>query len=71
MPVDFASLNLVGESPAFRRTLTLIHKVSQCDATVLIQGETGTGKELASRAIHYLSGRRSGPFVPISPRWLR
>ena len=66
MSVDFASLNLVGESPAFRRALTLIHKVSQCDATVLVQGETGTGKELASRAIHYLSRRRSGPFVALN-----
>ena len=66
MSVDFGSLNLVGESPAFRRALTLIHRVSQCDATVLVLGETGTGKELASRAIHYLSRRRSGPFVALN-----
>jgi two-component system response regulator GlrR len=66
MSVDFASLNLVGESPAFLRALSLVHRVSQCDATVLIEGETGTGKELAARAIHYLSPRKSGPFVPIN-----
>jgi DNA-binding NtrC family response regulator len=66
MSVDFGSLNLVGESPAFRRALALIHRVSQCDATVLVVGETGTGKELASRAIHYLSRRRSGPFVALN-----
>ena len=63
---DFASLNLVGESPAFRRALSLIDKVSGCDATVLVQGETGTGKELAARAIHYLSARRASPFVPVN-----
>jgi two-component system, NtrC family, response regulator GlrR len=66
MSVDFASLNLIGESPAFLRALSLVHRVSQCDATVLIEGETGTGKELAARAIHYLSPRKSGPFVPIN-----
>jgi len=66
MSVDFASLNLIGESPAFLRALSLIHRVSQCDAAVLIEGETGTGKELAARAIHYLSPRKSGPFVPIN-----
>jgi len=66
MPAHFASLNLIGESTAFRRSLSLIDRVSQCDATVLVQGETGTGKELAARAIHYLSRRRSGPFVPVN-----
>jgi DNA-binding NtrC family response regulator len=66
MPADFALLNLVGESPAFRRALSVIEKVSRCDATVLVQGETGTGKELAARAIHYLSQRKASPFVPIN-----
>jgi two-component system response regulator GlrR len=65
-PDDFARLNLVGESPSFRHALSLIKRVSQCDATVLIQGETGTGKELAARAIHYLSSRRPAPFVPVN-----
>jgi two-component system response regulator GlrR len=66
MPTDFRSLNLVGQSPIFLQALCLIDRVSECDATVLIEGETGTGKELAARAIHYLSRRRTAPFVPVN-----
>ncbi len=66
MPFDFAALNLVGDAPAFRRALSLIQRVAACDATVLLQGQTGTGKELAARAIHYLSSRRAAPFVPVN-----
>jgi DNA-binding NtrC family response regulator len=62
----FARLNLVGESPAFVESLRLIRRVAACDATVLVQGETGTGKELAARALHYLGARRMAPFVPIN-----
>jgi DNA-binding NtrC family response regulator len=46
--------------------LDLIGRVSTCDETVLICGATGTGKELAGRAIHYLGGRRDHPFVPVN-----
>jgi DNA-binding NtrC family response regulator len=63
---EFARLNLVGQSPAFRRSLDLIGRVSACDETVLVSGETGTGKELAGRAIHYLGSRRDHPFVPVN-----
>ena len=63
---DFARLNLVGESPAFLDTLRLIRKLSTADAAVLIQGETGTGKELAARAIHYLGSRNTAPFIPVN-----
>jgi DNA-binding NtrC family response regulator len=62
----FASLNLIGRSPAFLAALESIGKFASCDATVLIQGETGTGKELAPRAIHYASSRRDRPFIPIN-----
>ena len=63
---DFSKLNLVGQAPDFLRVLRLIEKFSTCDATVLIHGETGTGKELAARAIHYLGTRRSHPFIPVN-----
>jgi DNA-binding NtrC family response regulator len=63
---DFAHLNLVGESVEFLRVLNLLPRLSRSDATVLIRGETGTGKELVARAIHYLSRRRTGPFIAIN-----
>jgi transcriptional regulator with PAS, ATPase and Fis domain len=56
---------LVGESPVFSRMLTEIHKVAPQTSTVLILGETGTGKELVSQAIHKLSPRSLKPFVAI------
>jgi DNA-binding NtrC family response regulator len=62
----FARLNLLGESPVFVGALRLIERIAAVDATVLIQGETGTGKELAARALHYLSSRRGLPFVPVN-----
>jgi transcriptional regulator with PAS, ATPase and Fis domain len=63
---DISHLNLIGESTEFRRALELVRRFSVSTATVLIQGETGTGKELAARAIHYLSERQNGPFIPIN-----
>jgi len=62
----FARLNLVGESPRFIDALRLVLRFAACDAAVLIQGETGTGKELAARAIHYLGARRDAPFIPVN-----
>jgi two-component system, NtrC family, response regulator GlrR len=63
---EACTLNLIGDSSAFREVLRLIRRLAPCDAAVLIRGETGTGKELAARAIHYLSPRRGGPFIPIN-----
>jgi len=63
---DFGELNLVGHSPAFLYVLELTKRFSGCDATVLLQGETGTGKELVARAIHYLGARRDFPFIPVN-----
>ncbi|HEX6829289.1 MAG TPA: sigma-54 dependent transcriptional regulator [Burkholderiales bacterium] len=58
--------NLVGSAPSFLKALALVRRFAACDATVLIQGETGTGKELAARAIHYLGARRDYPFIPVN-----
>lgn len=63
---DFIDLNLVGSSAPFVHVLNRIKKIARCDATVLIEGETGTGKEMAARAIHYISERRDFPFVPVN-----
>jgi two-component system response regulator GlrR len=57
---------MIGQSEAFRRVEYLIDKMAAFDAPVLIGGETGTGKELAARAIHYRGARRDGPFVPVN-----
>lgn len=62
----FITLNLIGRSPSFNRALRKLRKISRFDVGVYIFGETGTGKELAARAIHYLSARRDGPFIPLS-----
>jgi DNA-binding NtrC family response regulator len=63
---DFIRQHLIGSAPHFVDALALVRKSAACDATVLIEGETGTGKELAARAIHYLGARRDGPFVPVN-----
>ncbi len=57
---------IVGESAPLRNVLKQIEIVAPTDSTVLIQGETGTGKELIARAIHNLSGRRSRTFVKLN-----
>ena len=53
---------LIGASPAMERVAATIHKVAPSKVSVLVQGETGTGKEVVARAIHALSPRRDGPF---------
>jgi formate hydrogenlyase transcriptional activator len=61
---DFGEI--VGSSPAVKRTLGQVEVVAPTDATVLILGETGTGKELIARAIHRLSPRRDRPFITLN-----
>ncbi len=63
-PGDFAEI--VGASPPLRRMEREIEMVSPTDTTVLVLGETGTGKELVARAIHMRSGRRNMPFVTLN-----
>ncbi|MCU1258697.1 MAG: Formate hydrogenlyase transcriptional activator [Bryobacterales bacterium] len=57
---------IIGNSPALERVLHMVSVVAPTDATVLIQGETGTGKELIAEAIHKSSDRSSGPFVKVN-----
>jgi DNA-binding NtrC family response regulator len=57
---------MIGESEAFRDAHALLRRYAGCSAPVLIEGETGTGKELAARAVHYASARALGPFVPVN-----
>lgn len=59
------ALGLIGNAPVFMDSLLTLRRFAECDAAVLIQGETGTGKELAARAIHQLSRRKDGPFAPV------
>src|SRR3979411_481131 len=63
---DLTRLNLLGKSPAFLELLRLVERISSCDASVLIYGETGSGKEVIARAIHYLGSRRNAPFIPVN-----
>ena len=58
--------NMVGGGPAFQSVLKSVQIVAPTDSTVLILGETGTGKELVARAIHELSGRSKGSFVKVN-----
>jgi transcriptional regulator with GAF, ATPase, and Fis domain len=66
--IDKASMfeEIVGTSPALQTVLSRVSKVSATDSTVLITGETGTGKELVARAIHRRSLRSSYPFVSVN-----
>jgi len=57
---------LVGSDPAFRAAIDLTATAADADAPVLITGETGTGKELTARALHYLGPRAPGPFVGVN-----
>jgi PAS domain S-box-containing protein len=58
--------DLVSRSAAMRRVFEILPQIAPSDATVLIHGETGTGKELLARAIHNLSPRKNRPFLPVN-----
>jgi len=63
---DFRFEQIIGQSPALEAALALVERVATTDSTVLIEGETGTGKELIARAIHSLSGRCGRAFVKLN-----
>jgi DNA-binding NtrC family response regulator len=57
--------NIVGTGVAMQKVYTLIQRIMDTETTALVLGETGTGKELVARALHYNSVRREGPFIPV------
>jgi transcriptional regulator with GAF, ATPase, and Fis domain len=61
-----AIFDLIGSSPKFRAILSEINMLAPVDCTVLLRGETGTGKEVIARAIHESSARRQKRFVAIN-----
>ncbi len=65
-PLRMGKHELVAESPAMLRVYTIVGQVAPTTATVLLQGDSGTGKELAARAIHHLSPRSDRPFVAVN-----
>jgi PAS domain S-box-containing protein len=58
--------DISSRSPAMRRVLDVLPRIAESESTILLQGETGTGKELFARALHGLSPRRHGPFVAVN-----
>jgi DNA-binding NtrC family response regulator len=66
MHADYSFHNMVSKSPKMRRIFDLIEQVGPLGSTVLIHGETGTGKELVAQAIHEADNRRKGPFVALN-----
>jgi len=63
VPTKFG--RMVGQSPPMRALFALLQRAALCDATVLIDGETGTGKEVSALAVHENSARSAGPFVVV------
>jgi DNA-binding NtrC family response regulator len=63
-PPDLGSA-FIGESPEFRGVIRLLERVAQSGSTVLVTGETGTGKEMAAKLIHARSARRARPFITV------
>jgi two-component system NtrC family response regulator len=63
---EFSFERIIGQSPLLRHTVALARKVTTCDTTVLLLGETGTGKELFARAIHAHGSRAGYPFLAIN-----
>lgn len=63
---ELSRCNLIGTSARFQQTCAQMQTIASVDAAILIAGETGTGKALAARAIHYQSSRVGKPFIPVN-----
>lgn len=66
IPSEDAASQLMGNTPAMVRVRDLLRQVADADVDVLVQGETGSGKEVVAQVLHRLSHRRDAPFVPIN-----
>ena len=66
LDTKFGLDNIVGNHPQMKKTFEIIESVAETKATILITGESGTGKSLIARAIHRRSDRRDGPFVEVA-----
>lgn len=66
MQKEYKFENIVGKSTKMQQVFNLINTVAPADATILVRGETGTGKELIATAIHNLSRRKNGPFIKLN-----
>jgi len=66
MPFIFKTLDFIAESQPIKEVLNVVTKVAQSDSSIIIQGETGTGKEMVAGAIHYSSHRKAAPFVKVN-----
>jgi DNA-binding NtrC family response regulator len=63
---EFGMFEMIGASKSMRSVFEQIESVAKSDATVLVRGETGTGKEMVARLVHSLSGRRGAPFIAVN-----
>lgn len=61
-----AKFRMIGESPPMQKLFEKMRRIQRSDAPLIIQGDSGTGKELAARAIHENSNRKSGPFIAVN-----
>ncbi len=66
LEADYTCEDLIGRSPAMQEIFSLLPRIATSDSTVLVSGASGTGKELAARALHKLSYRADGPFVAVN-----
>jgi sigma-54 specific flagellar transcriptional regulator A len=65
-PSEAIFKDIVGQGSAMQRIFRMVEKVAECDTTIMLNGETGTGKGLIARAIHEASGRKGKPFIQIN-----
>lgn len=63
---DYKFENIIGKSRAMKQIFSILETVAPSNATILVRGETGTGKELIAAAVHNLSSRKSGPFIKLN-----